>query len=629
MGWRVIDFQGIVELDRRVIDQLELYLQEKERRLAHQILNMIPIAAGNAPILPMAETPLKLSEAVEGFSKQARLAVKSDENESEHPSSEQVKRVAKEMNEALWSFTEVLEGSVVELFEQIREVPINRWHLSLFHVVHTIKEMLLHRIEDLIWVIRRLEKPLGDYCRKFQSNGQKWKEWPIFGDSYLNRDLLRNLQQTEKYLKSRYAAFNQRYNDFTLLSTKAEDHLEKMKHYSVLALMEIADQNVYIDVFRLLKMMDLESRSKKEMVNETTRALKHLSSVDHVLHVFYLYLRELKDAFFNSSLEWKSLDQEDGNFREASKRLQGKIKDYQEELQELTRTMSRYRKFILKNDPNPYVRSRWGFTEWIVGPEPVKAKKLLHMIYDAQELGDDFTEFKESLSRDSSTQQQLEYDAHQKIEHLLHEIGQPLISKSMMRNRIESLLNHLKRCDEIGSPQMSTIYYVEDILSKVMRADWKYQVLYEFPLFHQIYRLHEGLAEYFEDPAHAFRLERFYEFFHQIEGWVGKEDVYAHTHEIELDINDMKTYLQDFLASIQRVVKEKSNDPFLDETIHKFRQQLLEYRYLFGKFFSNIIKKSPEGLQLRNQFLFVDQYFESVENLLNELKASWEGKHWE
>ena len=87
-------------------------------------------------------------------------------------------------------------------------------------------------------------------------------------------------------------------------------------------------------------------------------------------------------------------------------------------------------------------------------------------------------------------------------------------------------------------------------------------------------------------------------------------------------MNDMKTYLQDFLASIQRAGKEKSSDPFFDEAIVKFCQQLLEYRYLFGQFFLSLMNKSPDSQQLRHQFLFVDQYFETIENLLIDLKAN-------
>lgn len=626
MNWQPIDFQGIIDLDHKIVEQLEQFLQEKENRLAHQILNIIPLSSADSPVpaLPVSEAPIKLAEAVEGFSKRARFSTKNED------SSDQVamqhEHIVKDVNAILWEFTEVLEGCATELFQQIRQVSIDRWHLSISSVVQSIKNILIHYIDDLIWIIRRLEKPLTEYCQNLNVKGQKNRNWLPFGESYLDRNLLENLQQTEKFLNDQYHDFQQRYNEYMGLSGKVEEHLDKMKGYPILALLDLADQNLYIDIFRLLKAIELNPHSKGEVAKDTVRALKHLTSIDNVFRLFRIYYRELKDAFFNSSLEWKSLNHEGENFQSTFEKLKDKIQDYQQELRSLMHTMSSYRSFMLKNDANPYVRSRWGFSEWIVGPEPAKAKKLTYMIYSANELDEYFSKFNESLTRDPLTQQKHQSNAHQEIDKLLHEMGQPLVSRSMMHNRAERLLEQLRRCDEIGSPHMSTIYYVEDVLSKMMRQDWKYHVLHEFPLFHQIYHLHQGLTEYFEDPTYAFRVERFQLLFDQIKEWVAKEDIYSHIHEIDLDINDMKTYLQDFLAIVQRSVREKSHDPFLDETVHKLRQQLLEYRYLFGQFFLFIASKSLDGMQLRNQFLFVDQYFESVENLLNELHASWEGK---
>jgi hypothetical protein len=527
------------------------------------------------------------------------------------------------MNSALWEFTEVLEGAVVELFQQVRQVPIDRWHVSISHVVHAVKDILFHAIEDLMWAIRRLEKPLREFGQKVEYKSQnRLFSWIPFGEHYLDRNLLHNLQQTEKFLKMQFEAFQERYSQYMILSAKVEESLEKMKTFPNLALLDVQDQNLYIDIFRLLKMIELNPHPKSEVATDTARALKLLTSIDNVLNIFRHYYLEIKDALFNTSLEWKSLNHEGENFDEAVEKLQGKAKEYQHELQELMKTMSHYRTFMLKNDPNPYMRSRWGFTEWVTGPEPAKAQKLRNMIYSAQEADGYFNQFSETLARDLLTQDNNESEAKQEIDKLLHEMGQPLISRAMMRNRAERLLRELQACDEIGSPHMSVIDYFEDVISKALREDWKYHVLHEFPLFHQIYRLHLGLVEFFEDPAHAFRMERFHLLFDQIEEWIEKEDIYSHVHEIELDMNDMKTYLQDYLATVQRAIKEKSNDPFLDETAHKLRHQLLEYRYLFGQFFFSMMSKSLDGMQLRNQFLFVDQYFESAENQLNDLRES-------
>lgn len=624
MTWEPIDFQGIVDLDRKIIDQLERYLVERETRLADQILNVIPTHPQDTfvPVLPRSGSTIKFSEAVEGFSKKVRLFTREHDNQLTPIEND---KVVKEINKALWEFTEVLEGCAVELFQQVRQIPIDRWHLSLAAVVPAMKDILVHRIEELMWGIRRLKYPLNEFCKANLKKSKQWR-WHLFGKDYVDGGLLDNLRKCEKFVKEKYQAFTKRYHEYTLLNLQIEDHLQKMKSFPVLSLLDGHDQNLYVDIFRLLKMIELNPNPKSEVAIETKRGLKSLASIESVSKVLRTYCDELKDSLFKSSHEWKNLHQGEEDNEEALNRLKVKTKDYQDELRHLMQTMSRYRTFILKSDPNPYVRSRWGFSEWIVGPEPLKAKQLLHLIYDAEALDEAYTQFSGALSKDEATSEETVHEAKKECERLLHEMGQPLISQTMMHHRAERLLEQLKACDEFGSPYNSTIEFVEETISKAMREDWKYHVLHAFPLFHQLFRWHQGMVDGSEDPSHAFRLDRFQQLFDQIEEWVVKDDVYSHVHEIEIDINDMKTYLQDFLAAIQRVDREKSNDPFLDENIHKLRQQLLEYRYVFGQFFYTIASKNSEGQQLRNQFLFVDQYFETAESLLHDLKKSWEGK---
>ena len=623
MTWRPIDFQGIVELDRRVIDQLDHYLQEKETRLAHQILDSLHTA--NEPLthkLPI-ELPslLRLSDAVEGFTKKVRLFTKNKLNELPAHSAQ---HIIKEMNAGLWEYTEVLEGCIVELFQQIKQVNIDRWHRSLSKVVMVIKEMLIHRMDDLMWTIRRLDPILREFRLKTEA-GHGWRRWIRAWNSQLDPRLLSNLSQSEKFLKIQYEAFSMRYAEYVRINVKVESHLDKMKSYPVLALLEIHDQNLYIDVFRLLKFLELNLHDKGVLADETVRSLRNLASVDGVIKVFRAYYHGLEDAFFNSSHELKSFYDEEG-FDEHVQRLRQKLNEYQHELQHFMATMGRYRDFILKTNPNPYVRSRLGFTEWTVGPEPEKSKELLNLIYKAEELKRWYEQFLASLNQDFVVQHRRETNDLHEIDGILHEMAQPLISQAMMRNRVERLLFHIKDFNEVGNLHEEAVNEVGTILSKAMREDWKYHVLYEFPLFHEIFRLHKGLEIPITDPAHAFRLERFRHLCGQIEEWIRKGDVYAHIHEIELDMNDMKIYLQDFLATVQRLAKEKNSNPFLDEAIHKLRQQLLEYRYLFGKFFFELQTKETDGQQLRNQFLFVDQYFESAELILHELAISWRGE---
>jgi hypothetical protein len=621
MGLQTIDYRGLVDLDRHIVDQLETYLKEKESRLCQQIINVLPfIIDPSVPTLSEGN-PVKLSEAVEMFTRKVRLIIQKKPKIESKDFSEKVSR---DLNAYFWDYTEALEGCVTELFQRVKQVNIDKWHLSLSEVVHQLQDLLMHRIDDLMWAIRRMESPLKDLCQAYPSaNLPFWRKWL---QSCFDPNLLKNLEQSKKQLSIQYEDFNERFKEFRRLSIEVENSLDKMKRYPVLALMDMTDQNLYVDVFRILKMIEINPNSKGMLAEESIRTLKYLASLDSILKVFKHYYKELKDSLFKSSLEFKSLFREKSSpyFEEGLNKLKEKVLDYQNEVQQLINTISQYRTFVLKNDSNPYVSARLGFTERIVGPEPASTAKLINLAYMAEELNGHYKHFLEALHRDDAIQLQKEEKAQEEIDKLLHEIGQPLISHSMMRNRAELLLKQIKMCDELGTPDETMIDYIQEVLSKSMREDWKYHVLHEFPLFHEIYRLHQGINRRFDDPAHAFRNERFHLFFDQIEGWVQKGDLFTHIHEIELDINDMKTYLQDFLAAVQRSVKDKSKDPFLDETFQKYQQQLLEYRYIFGQFFSTLMVNSKDGQQLRMQFLFVDQYFETIENLLTEMKTAWE-----
>lgn len=624
MGWHAIDFQGIVALDQRIVEQLNRYLQEKESRLAHQILNMLePVSQDQtSPILSTPQIQTKLAEAVDHFTRKIRQMSKSSTL-----SVEQKRELIKDINAILWEITEVLEGCVIELFQQLKQIHVDKWRKTLFNVVQEIKDLLLQKIDDLIWLVRRLEETLNESGKKKQKSIVTFLS-RMGQSSLLTIDpaISNHLLQSQQLLNTQYEEFQSQYKEYVRLNARVEDELEKMKNYPVLAVLDLMDQNLYVDIFRLLKLYEFNPNHKEVLGQETIRALRHLCSVDGALLVFKVYLRGLKDGFFGSSLELKAMAKEFSNLEEARKRLEGKVKDYQYELIQLIATMSAYRNFMLETNPNPYVRSRWGFTERPVGPEPEKPRELLNLIYPAEKLKSWYDQFLVSLNRDPAVQQRRENHAHPEIDKLLHEMGQPLISKVMMQNRAERLLGQIKECDEIGSSSLATVQDIQEIFSRAMRYDWKYHVLHGFPLFHELYAQHRGLYHPIDDPSHAFRMENFKELFNQIEEWVYKEDVYAHIHEIELDINDMKIYLQDFLAAIQRVAREGSAHSRLDETIETFELELLEYRYTFGHFFHVIMSKSTEGQQLRNQFLFVDQYFDSIESLLRELKGEWQNR---
>ena len=92
--------------------------------------------------------------------------------------------------------------------------------------------------------------------------------------------------------------------------------------------------------------------------------------------------------------------------------------------------------------------------------------------------------------------------------------------------------------------------------------------------------------------------------------------------EIDLDIHDIKAYLQDFFAQVQRLEPEDKvvwDHERFERPLGQAAQTLLQYLYLFGHFFSHLRADHPEDRLIRKQLLFVDQYFEAIDRRIQEL----------
>jgi len=623
MNWQPINYKGINDLEQEIVGQLNDYLNERENRLSAQILTLTddhsvyPIHPGS-PILPSESGNLKLTDIVDEFARRIRSgSVKT------RIADEEKDRMLFMINNALWDYTEVLEGCVTELFQRVRQIGVDRWNPRLFDVLFEIKESLLHRIDVLQWVIQRLESPLEQLCKPEQKSKGWVKKWLSWSNPVLDPSLKKNLTETENALHTRYQAFNRRYDEYMHTRFKVDQILDEQPSLLILSQLDFADQSLFRNLYRLLYTLDFFPDVKDQMSAELVRSLKSLASIDEMQSVFRIYEGKIRDEFYKNCRDLKELDQDNPSTEQKIARILDKVRVDQQELQQLVKTISRYRAFLLKHDPNPYIRSRLGFTEWPVGPEPAATKDLLKIVEVSEELNRCFSRLIQSLSADRAKEVALELAAQTECQNLLHEMSQPLISRAMMENRAEKLVEELDACNEAGSLSEESVRFVGDVLGKSMRLDWKYHVLHSFPLFHSLFRLHLGLTSRVDDPSHAFRIDRFNHLCNQVEEWVKKGDLYSHIHEVGLDLNDMKVYLQDFLATLQRVVKDRSSDPFLDETTDKLSRQLLEYRYLFGKFLRDILGKDEDGPLHRNQFLFVDQYFDSAERLLNELRTEY------
>ncbi len=626
-----IDFQGLISPDLKLVEQVCINLQEKETELGKIIVNSVhPLPRESLPpFLPYkTQGPIRLSEAVEVLS---QIVLKLSLVKRPIVPNDDWELAAKQVNRALWEYVEHLEGCAVELFQQLGQVGFEKWSPVLVKTVEGINHPLQIKLEELEWKLPRIEAILGQYRTICEMQGGRRSFFSRifnFFNPLLNPSLAPYVRKSRKFLEVNSQKFSFRYGEYVKLKVRIEDALRKFSGYQVFKTIEEGTKEDFKTIYRLLKVWELNLRSKSLPPREPIRALRSAYSIERASQVFREYARMLRKALFDRSRKFKSDAQE--LYMDASSRriLTDVIKGYRAETHTLGVAIDKYREFYLRTHPDPYIRTRWGFAEWIVGPEPQQTKDLLTILYEAEELDKLVEHLLEGLKKgpsayDNSSLTKLAREADRTI----HEMGRPLTSRFVMRGKAEKLLLHIQQMDELGSFNPEVVETVGNAFSKALRADWQYQVLFDMPLFHQLFAIHQGILGSMEERSHLNRMHKFKALIGQIEGWVKNRDSHRHVHEIEADMMDMKGYLQDFFAHLQRIEsgKELPDSVFLQH-IREASRQLLEYRYLFGKFFYSLHQFEPEGRLIRNQFLFVDQYFESVESKLAEMKQNLDAK---
>lgn len=613
MNWQTIDFQGIAGLESSVVQHFQRYLEEKESRLARLIALSIPLTseAGPSPNLPEPMVRAKLSEGVEAFTRRAHQEASSFES----PSSKSAwRKTAHSINVAIWEYVEILEESAVELFQQLDQVGFEQWRPKLIQVVESIRDLLTHSMEDMKWALKRLESQLQDY--RLLSEKQRPLILRLVSvlfskNAILDPLIARNLERSQKFLNFSYQNFIHRYNEFEGLQKDVDKMMEKFDGYTLLKSIERDEQQKFMQLYRLLKMWEQNARAKVISDLEFIRGIHRVVDPEKACQVFKDYYQAIRNHIFAASRSLK-----EGNIETIPvdrEQLLRTLGHYRIELHTLGATIVKYREFLLNSDPDPYVRTRGAYPEWIIGLEPAQTKPLVYQEYDIETLDHILLKFMDSMrSVDDHTAQTDELC--QEIWEILHDMGQPLASRSMMAMRSGHFVDKLHRLNEMTSSDATIIDKVTLQLSRALRADWKYNTLNEIPQFHELYAIHQGLLGPNPDRTHRTRLAEFKLLTERLYGHIKEKNLLKYRHEVELDINDIKQSLQDLFAHVQRSASHST-----PELIEDISRQLLEYRYLFSHFFHQLRGVESDEKLLRTQFLFVYHYFESIENKLVEM----------
>lgn len=603
MSEQTTDYEGLFALTPELVDNLQQFLKRKETELADFIQHSFLPGPGvfHVPFIQTHSHDFHLPNLIPPLDKAVhQLSINQSQKERQGHWGE----IRNEINKRLWEYVEIIEGTSTELYEELSLVGFDRWRSELFDTVKKINDDLQERVKDLKETIPKVEKLLWKYRTNKDGNGSiaaimdRFQFW--FTD-ILDSGLTKNLDKTDEFLKLKFKDFSERFDAYCKIDPVVSETLDQNSDYLIMKKMDRSHQDRLILLAVLLRCWEQARSNYKILQKDISRSIYQSVNINRIPVLFKDYTSALKQGLFETARAFKEGD----TFALKPMFVDG-IKVIRSEVKGLRSTVSSYREFIQ-------------------GVNPEQATNMVHLIYELQHLDQQYERLGDALeSYDDPEQVPYKASLKREIEGILHVMGQPLMSRKGMRNQVHDLVPRLQDCDEMGSTDPSILDFIGTMLNKALRLDWKYQTLQEMPAFHEVVTHHLGILGPIYDRQHVNRYGKFKKIVQHIEQWVKVGKTYRHIDEIEFDMNDIKEYLQDFLASIQRSIREIpfDNKDALKERYDTFSQMLLEYRYLFSNFFHMLRQQGDEGEYIRTQFQYIDRYFDAIELQLNNLKEN-------
>lgn len=608
---RAIDFQGVHGLTRNLVEQLRHFLDAKEGQLADSILHSITLPPGQFSPPVLASTGhQRLSQVCDTFRKRMREI-----------SDEQIQKIgwktsAAQINQALWSYVNILKGNVRELFSQVEQAGFERWNGEFFTTVESLKELLLNRIDDLIWTIKHIDDSLYKLKSLYlKYTGSLFQRISNKFSPILDRSLISQLKSSEEYLKTQFKQFRDKYHSYQELDHQVESSMREFQVFPCWKMLDQETKEKFTKIYRLVKVWEENQKRKIFPAKEILKPIKLLTPPGKALLVFKEYLGMIKDTLFDLSRKNKQTPLNPETQKE-------KIEQIQQETKTLGSVIGKYRDLLLSYESQSKLKGSLGFSDWLMKQEPKKTKDLLTLMHETDLVDHLYQKFSQSLTGvapHSTEKRRLKKE----IENTLQDMEQPLSSRATLKIRIEHLLQQLEKCDEIGSSYGDMSDLISHTLNQALHIDWKHQLMNENPKFYSLYAIHKGIEGLSEDRFHLNRMHKFKQITHHLIQWVKHHDTLKHVHDVETDIHDIKESFQEFLAQIQKKEQEiGDNSEKASIEARHFSDQLLEYRFLFATFLYHIRNHGPEGKWMRDQFIFADQYFEAIQQKIDRLRKT-------
>ncbi len=605
------DFRGITVIDHELIEQLTAFLGERERELTDAIYQSLGLDVPSEDLdAPLAERLQEVTDAVASTS-----------------SLDAYRTLQHTWNEALWRYLEILEGGVSQLFQQLDQVGIDEWTYELSQVVDGLEVLFREKMSSHTDAVILLENSLWRCSSKARGATLGWLPQSLqrVGSFLLDRQLLPNLRKSQRFLQTRYGGWQSRYAEYVKLGAQAEQSLKKFESFALLRNLSPESQEQFLLIYRILKIWEVDAKEKAILLQDLTRALKPRVASEEALGMYRAYYSLLHDSLFDASRALKLVSGgSQSHFESAKSEIHGELVGTRKELTTLGSALARYREFLLRTDPNPYVRSRWGFAEWVVGPEPTICRSLLRLELSVEGLAVQYQSFLEAVAKadiSSGFQPLDKTPAHSEIEGILRMMGQPLNSRHVMASHVDRLVEALRRFDELNAMYPETIPFITNVLSRALKTDKKYHLLHDNAQFSQLFCVHRDLINpMLRQEDHDAVVARLRTQIAKILGWLVKGHLEKHMADVDIFAEEVTHTFQGILDRCEDTLPTLAIESEREAFVETQRSRLLELRYILGTYYRRLLKYPADGRQVRGQFVAADQILDAVEAALVSVK---------
>lgn len=511
------------------------------------------------------------------------------------------REVIASINHAFWEHVDLLAAAGNEMIGQLQQTSLENWNEEFHAIVLKFKELLTHRLEDMVWAFRRLEELLLGYRAVCQEHKNWWlvvgKFWGKFA-SILDRGILHTLFRVDEELLIHVKEFTAQWTALQRYQQLVRTEHNALQVNPIVRLLSLEDRRLFERLYEWLHIMQRNQSDPALPPKICLLTLERLAKPGAIYLLVKHSYQQAERLLVQYSHQWQADQKEDimssaAILKEGIEHVIQMVRLY---LQSIGEQESGLKSTLLR---------RW----W--GGKPSKGRLAIQFnrsLKELEKLAGWTQEFIEAVHRGMDPViEEKHIQWVQQMRELFHQIDQPFSSRTRQQVWAEQFVELVEQANELCCPLKNIHKELTQAYLQALKIDSPYQTLEEQGRFHELFQLHRAFLPPLVQGPHQARMRQFHAILKRVRYRAQRRLLSNHLQELEHDVAMVQEELQRLLAAIQRGEGGENGGP---EAIFTM---LLDYRQLFASFFFAMRQLEGSGRLPSHHFFFVHQYFDAIQ----------------